>query len=112
MLANIGASFYAALERGEKFIRLLGNIKWGRANWPSEKDTLAFEAKVTGALKLFPSVVCLYDVNLLPGERVRRHPPRFARLATTAASSVSSTGFGTCIWYPARSAWSLSSVRA
>jgi hypothetical protein len=32
------------------------------------------------------------------GERVRPHPPRFARLATTAASSVSSTGFGTCIW--------------
>lgn len=30
--------------------------------------------------------------------------PRCARLAITAASSASSTGFGTCIWYPARSA--------
>lgn len=85
MLSNIGASFSAALERGAKLIRLLGNIGWGRANWPSEKDILAFEAKVTGAAKLFPSViVCMYDVNRLPGNVIvhgayETHPLTFCR---------------------------------
>jgi hypothetical protein len=85
MLSNIGASFSAALERGAKLIRLLGNIGWGRENWPSEKDILAFEAKVTGAAKLFPSViVCMYDVNNLPGNVIvhgayETHPLTFCR---------------------------------
>ena len=85
MLSNIGASFSAALERGAKLIRLLGNIGWGRPNWPSEKDILAFEAKVTGAAKLFPSViVCMYDVNRLPGNVIvhgayETHPLTFCR---------------------------------
>jgi hypothetical protein len=85
MLSNIGASFSTALERGAKLIRLLGNIGWGRENWPSEKDILAFEAKVTGAAKLFPSVImCMYDVNRLPGNVIvhgayETHPLTFCR---------------------------------
>ncbi|MBC7909142.1 MAG: MEDS domain-containing protein [Pyrinomonadaceae bacterium] len=85
MLANIGASFTGALERGAKLIRLLGNIGWGRPNWPLEKDILAFEARVTGAAKLFPSIiVCMYDVGSLSGNVVvhgayETHPLTFRR---------------------------------
>ena len=85
MLANIGASFAVALERGAKLIRLLGNIGWGRPNWPTEMDILAFEAKVTGAAKAFPSlIVCMYDVNSLSGNIIvhgayETHPLTFCR---------------------------------
>jgi MEDS: MEthanogen/methylotroph, DcmR Sensory domain len=85
MLASIGASFAAALGRGAKLIRLLGNIGWGRPNWPHEKDILEFEAKVTGAAKAFPSVIlCMYDVDSLPGSVVvhgayETHPLTFCR---------------------------------
>lgn len=85
MLANIGATFAAALDRGAKLIRLLGNIGWGRDNWPTEKDILMFEAKVTGAAKMFPSViVCMYDVNNLSGNVIvhgayETHPLTFCR---------------------------------
>lgn len=85
MLANIGASFAAAIEGGAKLIRLLGNIGWGRAGWPRETDILAFEAKVTGAAKAFPSViVCMYDVKNLSGGVIlhgayETHPLTFCR---------------------------------
>lgn len=85
MLSNIAASFATPLKRGAKLIRLLGNIGWGRANWPHERDLLAFEAKVTGAAKAFPSViVCMYDVNNLSGQVVvhgayETHPLTFCR---------------------------------
>lgn len=69
MLASIGRVFQKAVDEGSPMIRLLGNIGWGRPGWPSEADILAFEAKVTGAAKSFPSVVvCMYDVNALPGK--------------------------------------------
>ncbi|MCA1621940.1 MAG: MEDS domain-containing protein [Acidobacteria bacterium] len=85
MLANIGACFAAALERGARLIRLLGNIGWGRPNWPAEIDILAFEAQVTGAAKAFPSViVCMYDVKSLSGNIIvhgayETHPLTFCR---------------------------------
>ena len=73
MLDHIGGVFAAAIARGATMIRLLGNIGWGRAGWPDEDDILAFEAKVTGAARLFPCVVvCMYDVRALPG-RVMVH---------------------------------------
>lgn len=55
------------MDRGASLIRLLGNIGWGRAGWPHERDLLAFEARVTGAARECPCiVVCLYDVRALP----------------------------------------------
>jgi len=73
MLANIGDTFTAAVNDGAKLIRLLGNIGWGREGWPTENDILEFEARVTGAAKAFPCVVvCMYDVQALPG-RVMTH---------------------------------------
>ena len=68
MLSEIGATFQRAQENGAPLIRLLGNIGWSRPGWPEDADILAFEAKVTGAAKLFPSVVmCLYDAKSLSG---------------------------------------------
>jgi len=68
MLEEIGAAFQRATEGGAPLIRLLGNIGWSRPGWPEDKDILAFEAKVTGAAKLFPSVVmCMYDAKALSG---------------------------------------------
>lgn len=68
MLTNIGGVFADAVRRGAKLIRLLGNIGWGHPGWPDERSILEFEAKVTGAAKVFPSVVvCMYDVQKLPG---------------------------------------------
>ncbi len=73
MLSNIGEVFQRAVTRGAPLIRLLGNIGWGRPGWPGEQDILAFEAKVTGAARAFPCVVvCMYDVQALPG-RVMVH---------------------------------------
>ena len=68
LLANLGAVFQAAVAGGAPLIRLLGNIGWGRPNWPEENDILEFEARVTQAARSFPCVVvCLYDVQALPG---------------------------------------------
>ncbi len=68
MLGEIGAAFQRATESGAQLIRLLGNIGWSRPGWPEDNDILAFEAKVTGAAKLFPSVVmCMYDAKSLSG---------------------------------------------
>ena len=71
IIAKIGAVFEKSLAAGASLIRLLGNIGWGRANWPDEKSLLAFEAQVTEAAKQFPCVVlCMYDVAGLPGSIV------------------------------------------
>lgn len=73
MLSNIADTFTEAVNGGAKLIRLLGNIGWGREGWPTETDILEFEARVTGAAKAFPCVVvCMYDVQALPG-RVMIH---------------------------------------
>jgi hypothetical protein len=69
MLSSIGACFQRAVDSGCTLIRLLGNIGWGHPDWPGQDDILAFEAKVTGAAKAFPCVVvCMYDVEALPGK--------------------------------------------
>lgn len=68
MLSEIHATFQRAQDKGARLIRLLGNIGWSRPGWPADRDILAFEAKVTGAAKLFPSVVmCMYDATSLSG---------------------------------------------
>ena len=73
MLSNIGNTFTDAVNSGARLIRLLGNIGWGQDGWPTETNILEFEARVTGAAKAFPCVVvCMYDVQALPG-RVMLH---------------------------------------
>lgn len=69
MLGTIGTAFRKAIDSGARMIRLLGNIGWGRPGWPSEKDILAFESKVTSAALSFPCVVvCMYNVASLSGK--------------------------------------------
>lgn len=68
MLNEIGATFQRARDNGAPLIRLLGNIGWSRPGWPADRGILEFEAKVTGAAKLFPCVVmCMYDAKSLSG---------------------------------------------
>lgn len=68
MLAGIAASFRDSMAAGARLIRLLGNLGWGKEGWPSEEDTLRFEAQVTDAARRFPClVVCMYDVRRLSG---------------------------------------------
>lgn len=80
MLCEIGAAFQEACDRGAPLIRLLGNIGWGKPNWPEEQEILAFEARVTKAARAFPCViVCMYDVRTLPGRVIvhgafKNHP--------------------------------------
>jgi len=68
MLEAIGASFTAAQPRGSKLLRLLGNIGWGRPEWPDEDAILEFESAVTTVVKQLPAVVvCMYDTRNVPG---------------------------------------------
>ncbi len=68
MLGEVGAAFQAALQAGAPTLRLLGNIGWGKRNWPGDDEILEFEAKVTEAAKQLPCViVCMYDVRSLSG---------------------------------------------
>jgi hypothetical protein len=68
MLESIGGTFARAVAGGCGCIRLLGNIGWAKPGWPDDLDILAFEARVTGAAKMFPCVVmCMYDVASVPG---------------------------------------------
>jgi formate hydrogenlyase transcriptional activator len=72
ILHTIASAFEQGIAGGVPLIRLLGNIGWGKHNWPDEEDLLAFEAKVTTAAKQFPCVVvCMYDVHESSGLIVR-----------------------------------------
>jgi hypothetical protein len=68
-----GGAVRAALAEGAPAVRLLGNLGWGRAGWPSEREILDFESKVTDVARELPLVVlCMYDVGALPGRIVLR----------------------------------------
>ncbi len=68
MLSEIGGAFQSAMAGGARMLRLLGNIGWGRRNWPADDAILEFEARVTEAARQFPCViVCMYDVASLSG---------------------------------------------
>lgn len=67
-LAGIAETFQDAIEKGAGMIRLLGNIGWEREGWPSERELLEFESKVTEAARDLPCViVCMYDLQRCSG---------------------------------------------
>ncbi|MGH9492079.1 MAG: MEDS domain-containing protein [Terriglobales bacterium] len=73
MLEEIGAAFGKALASGAPLVRLLGNIGWGRPDWPSDDAILEFESTVNQAVRNLPAVVvCMYDVAALPGRLILR----------------------------------------
>jgi hypothetical protein len=68
LLEATGAGVRAVMNGGNRRLRLLGNLGWGRPGWPSDGEILAFEARVTGFAENLPcAVLCMYDVNSLPG---------------------------------------------
>src|SRR5262245_6131612 len=72
ILQLIAADFERAIACGAPLVRLLGNIGWGKANWPDDEDLLAFESKVTAAAANFPSVIlCMYDAANAPASIIR-----------------------------------------
>ena len=72
ILQLIAADFERAIACGAPLVRLLGNIGWGKANWPDDEDLLAFESKITAAAANFPSVIlCMYDAVKAPASIIR-----------------------------------------
>jgi hypothetical protein len=72
-LAEIRAAFEGAVRNGAPAIRYLGNLGLERDPLPGAgvDDVLELEAKVTALAEQFPSVVlCMYDVNTLPGRLI------------------------------------------
>jgi signal transduction histidine kinase len=66
-LESIAAAFSRMVGAGATVLRLLGNIGWLEQRWPSVRDLLAMEAKVTVAAEKFPCVIlCLYDMSAVP----------------------------------------------
>jgi MEDS: MEthanogen/methylotroph, DcmR Sensory domain/Putative zinc-finger len=57
-----------AVDRGTPLVRILGNLGWGRPDWPDELDLLRLEARVTDAVRRLPVIVmCAYDVRRVAG---------------------------------------------
>ena len=74
-LSDIEDVFKAAVRAGAPAIRYLGNLGFGEAPLPGNgiEDVLELEARVTSLTKRFPAVVvCMYDVNTLPGQLILR----------------------------------------
>ena len=85
LLEEVGDRVKAAVDRGEPFVRVFGNLGWGRPGWPNDRELLRLEARVTDAIRKLPTVVmCVYDVrgiaarNLLQGG-LECHPLTFRR---------------------------------
>ncbi len=72
-LSDIEDVFRAAVRAGAPAIRYLGNLGFGKAPLPGSgiDDVLELEARVTSLARNFPAVVvCMYDVNTLPGRLI------------------------------------------
>jgi hypothetical protein len=72
-LSDIADIFQAAVRAGAPAIRYLGNLGLGEAPLPGRgiDDVLELEAKATALARQFPAVVvCMYDVNTLPGRLI------------------------------------------
>jgi len=68
LLELVGAKIDLAVDRGAPLVRILGNLGWGRPEWPNEPDLLRFEARVTNEVRKLPVIVmCAYDVGHLAG---------------------------------------------
>ena len=74
-LSDIREIFEAAVRAGVPAIRYLGNLDFGKVPLPGSgiDDVLELEARVTSLARRFPAVVvCMYDVNTLPGKLILR----------------------------------------
>lgn len=72
-LSDIEDVFKAAVRAGAPAIRYLGNLGFGKRPLPGSgiDDVLELEARATALARRFPAVVvCMYDVNTLPGRLI------------------------------------------
>jgi MEDS: MEthanogen/methylotroph, DcmR Sensory domain/Putative zinc-finger len=72
-LSDIEDIFAAAVRAGAPAIRYLGNLDYGKVPLPGSgiDDVLELEARVTALARRYPAVVvCMYDVNTLPGKLI------------------------------------------
>jgi len=71
LLRDIDARIRTAVDDGVPMVRVLGHLGWEHPGWPSERDILTLEARVTDAVRNLPSVVlCAYDVRALSGRQL------------------------------------------
>jgi hypothetical protein len=67
LLGALDDSVKSTIDRGVIGVRVLGNLRWGEAEWPVDEEILRLEARVTDAVRLYPAVVlCAYDVATVP----------------------------------------------
>jgi MEDS: MEthanogen/methylotroph, DcmR Sensory domain/Putative zinc-finger len=68
LLRELGSRVRSAVDDGVPLVRILGHLGWERPGWPTEREILSLEARVTAAVRNLPSVVlCAYDVRGLSG---------------------------------------------
>jgi len=68
LLREIDVRIRAAVDDGVPMVRVLGHLGWEQPGWPTEREILSLEARVTDAVRNLPSVVlCAYDVRGLAG---------------------------------------------
>ncbi len=85
LLEEVGDRVKAAVDRGEPFVRVFGNLGWGKAGWPDDRELLRLEARVTDAIRKLPTVVmCVYDVRGMSARHLLQgglecHPLTFRR---------------------------------
>jgi hypothetical protein len=71
LLAEISEQVKFAVDQGAPVVRILGNLGWGRPDWPGDRDLLRLEASVTDAVRQFPVIVlCAYDIRRVPGRNL------------------------------------------
>jgi len=71
LLRDIDARIRTAVDDGVPMVRVLGHLGWEHPGWPSDRDILSLEARVTDAIRNLPSVVlCAYDVRALSGRQL------------------------------------------
>lgn len=82
---KLRSAFRQEVDRGAALIRLLVNISLDEPCWPKDEGLLIFEAKVTAAVKSFPSLVAwIYDESAPSGSMqlhgaLKTHPMMVAK---------------------------------
>jgi PAS domain S-box-containing protein len=67
IIDTITGTFNRLLAAGASVIRLFGNIGWLEQGWPSVRELVSMEAKVSLAAEKYPCVfLCLYDLRNVP----------------------------------------------
>jgi anti-sigma factor RsiW len=73
ILGALDARIKASVDRGLTGVRILGNLAWGEPGWPEGDEHLRLEARVTDAVRRYPSIVlCAYETGQLSERTLRK----------------------------------------